>query len=163
MRKVCLFATHHEFQFDVPMDSNFHTHLKELITDHKVDFILEEATGLPPKACVELLADELGIPWVNMDLSREERKAIPDSAINGRYDTLQDITLHSRRESAWVAKISEKVVNSGLAIVGICHVVSVGEKLSASGFQVEAHVYNPNRIFDWSGRRRIAAAQITPK
>ncbi len=137
------------------MDSNFNQRLRELIRDHQVDCILEEATGLPEKLCVELLADELGIRWMNMDLTAEQRKHVPDSALTGKYDTLQDLTLHSYRESAWVANISEAVVNSGLVIVGMCHLLSVGEKFRGLDFEVEAHLYDPNRIYDWTGRPRI--------
>jgi len=124
MRKLCIFATQHQFQVDSPMDSAFDGRLRELIQDHQVDCILEEATGLPAKSCVELLADELGISWSNIDLTVEQRKLVPDSALTGKYDTLQDLTLHSHRESAWVAKVFEMVVNSGLLIVGLCHVLA---------------------------------------
>ena len=164
MRKVCLFATHHQFQCDSPMDSAFDGRLRELIQDHKVDCILEEATTLPPKSCVELLADELGITWANMDLTLEQRKVTPDSALTGKYDTLQDLTLHSTRESAWVKKISETVVQSGLVIVGLCHVLSMGEKLRALDFEVEAHVYDPKKIYDWTKMRpRVAPGPSGPK
>lgn len=141
------------------MDSSFDRHVRELIQDHQVDCILEEATGLPAKSCVELLADELGIRWANIDLTAEQRTLVPDSALTGRYDTLQDLTLHSRGESAWVAKVSEMVVNSGLLIVGLCHVLSMGEKLRGLDFEVEAHVYNPNRVYNWNGRPRVSPAQ----
>jgi hypothetical protein len=162
MRKLCIFGMHHQFQVDSPMDSAFDTRLRELIQDHQVDCILEEATGLPAKSCVELLADELGIRWDNVDLTVEERKDVPDSALTGKYDTLQDLTLHSRRESAWVAKISEKVVKSGLLIVGMGHVLSLGEKLRALDFEVEAHVYDPRRIYDWTTARPRVAPRTTP-
>src|ERR1044071_8729161 len=117
MRKLRIFGSHHQFQVDSPMESAFDARLRELIQDHQVDCILEEATGLPAKSCVELLADGLGIRWANIDLTIDERKLVPDSALTGMYDTLQDLTLHSRRESAWVGKISEMVVKSGLLIV----------------------------------------------
>lgn len=153
MRKhVCIFGTHHEFQEDPPIDYGFNAHLRELIGDHQVDTILEEASGLPPKSCVEMLADELGIPWANMDLTVEQRKSVPDSALTGKYETLQDLTLHTHRESAWVAKVSEMVNTSGLLIVGLCHVLSMGEKLRRLDFEVEAHVYSPPRIYNWSER-----------
>jgi hypothetical protein len=157
IRKICLFATHHQFQVDSPMDSAFDGRLRELIQDHNVDCILEEGTGLQPKSCVELLADEFGIHWDNIDLSVDERKETPDSALNGKYDTLQDLTLHSTRELSWVKKISATVVQSGLVIIGLCHVVSLGEKLMQQGFEVEAHVYEPNRIYAWDRPRpRVA-------
>jgi hypothetical protein len=157
MRKVCLFATQHQFQLDSPMDSAFHARLRELIQDHNVDCILEEATGLPPKSCVELLADDLKIHWDNIDLSVGDRKNTPDAALTSKYDTLQDLTLHSTRESAWAKKISETVVQSGLVVVGLCHLLSMGEKLRALDFEVEAHLYDPNRIYDWKKMRpRVA-------
>lgn len=164
IRKLCLFATQHQFQLDSPMDSAFDGRLQELIRDHKVDCILEEATGIPPKSCVELLADELGIPWVNIDLTVEQRKETPDSALTGKYDTLQDLTLHSTREKEWMKKISETVVQSGLVIVGLCHLLSMGEKLRALDFDVEAHVYDPSRIYDWKKMRpRVARGSESPK
>jgi hypothetical protein len=155
MRKVCVFGTHHEFQFDTPMDSAFYTHLQELIKEHQVDCILEEAAGLPAKSCVELLADALGIRWANVDPTAEERKLVPDAALTNIYDTFLDLTLHAHRENVWAAKASEMVVNSGLLIVGLCHVLSVGEKLRGLGFQVEAHIYDPRRIYHWTGRPRV--------
>jgi hypothetical protein len=164
MRKLCLFATHHQFQSDSPMDSAFDGKLRELIQDHKIDCILEEATTLPPKSCVELLADEFGVTWANIDLTAERRKDTPDSALTGKYDTLQDLTLHSTRESEWVKKISETVVQSGLVIVGLCHLLSMGEKLRALDFDVEAHLYSPHRIYDWEKMRpRIAPRPAPPE
>ena len=143
------------------MDSAFDVRLRELIQDHKFDCILEEATGLPAKSCVELVADEFGIHWDNIDLTIAERKKTPDSALNGKYDTLQDLTLHSTREAAWVANISATVVQSGLVIVGLCHVVSLGEKLTELGFEVESHVYDPRRIYAWDRRRpRVAPKSL---
>lgn len=155
MRKLCIFGAHHQFQADSLMDSAYNQRLRELIRDHQVDCILEEATGLLPNSCVEALADKLGIRWANMDLTVEERKDVPDSALTGKYDTLQDLALHSHRENAWVGKVSEMVVNSGLLIVGLGHVLSFGEKLRALGFEVEAHVYDPNRIYKWTGRQTV--------
>jgi hypothetical protein len=155
VRKLCIFGAHHQFQADSLMDSAYDQRLRELIQDHQVDCILEEATGLPPKSCVEALADKLGVRWANMDLTVEQRKDVPDSALTGKYDTLQDLALHSHRENAWAGKVSEMVVNSGLLIVGLGHVLSFGEKLRALDFEVEAHVYDPNRIYKWAGRPTV--------
>jgi hypothetical protein len=120
-RKLCIFAAHHQFQVDCPIDSAFDGHLRELIRHHQVDCILEEPTGLPAKSWIELLADELGIRWADIDLTAEQRKLVPVSALTGKYDTLQGLSLHSHRESAWVAKVSEMTAkNSGLLIVGLC-------------------------------------------
>jgi hypothetical protein len=163
MRKLCVFATHHEFQVDSPMDSAFDGLLRQLIQDYQVECILEEATGLPAKSCVELLADELCIRWANIDLTPEQRKLVPESALTSGYDTVQDLTLHSQRERAWVEKASEMVVNSGLVIVGLCHVFSLSQKLSRLDFEIEAHIYDPRRVYNWIGRPRVPRAQNTPK
>lgn len=142
---------------DTPMDARFNQRLRELVADHKIDTILEEASGLPPKSCVELLADSLEIRWANMDLTPEERKHMPDAATKSVYDTLQDLTLHSLRESAWAEKAwSDSMLRSGLLVVGVCHVFSFSDKLLKLGFEVEAHVYSPPRIFNWSGRPRVS-------
>jgi hypothetical protein len=106
---------------------------------------------------VELLADKCGIRWANVDLTAEERKFIPDAALTSVYETFQDLSLNAHRENAWVKKIvSDSELSSGLIIVGLAHVFSFGEKLLKLGFDVEAHVYSPNRIFNWSGRPRIS-------
>ena len=48
-------------------------------------------------------------------------------------------------------------MQSGLVIVGLCHLLSMGEKLRALDFEVEAHLYDPNRIYDWTKMRpRVA-------
>jgi hypothetical protein len=97
MRKVCLFATQHQFQLDSPMDSAFDARLRELIQDHNVDCILEEATGLPRKSCVELLADDLKIRWDNIDLSvgQPEEDAGCGAQQQIRYFARLDPTFHT--------------------------------------------------------------------
>lgn len=138
------------------MDSAFDTHLRFLIVQHKIDTICEEATGLPPKSCIELLADEMGPEWRNIDLTIEERKLIPD---NGDGDTLQDLNLYTHREKKWVERISEAVKGSGLLICGLCHTFTMAEKLRES-FELEIHVYDPRRIYDWGGRPRVSPKKL---
>jgi hypothetical protein len=92
-----------------------------------------------------------------VDLTAEERKFIPDAALTSVYETFQDLSLNAHCENAWVKKIvSDSELSSGLIIVGLAHVFSFGQKLLKLGFDVEAHVYSPNRIFNWSGRPRIS-------
>jgi hypothetical protein len=137
------------------MDSAFDSHVRALIEQHKIDTICEEATGLSPKSCVELLADELGLSWRNIDLSLEERKLIPD---RGDGDSLQDLDLHIQREKAWVERISEAVTFSGLLVCGLCHAFTIAEKLRDL-FEVEIHVYDPCRIYDWERPRPRVSRQ----
>src|SRR5260370_7127528 len=146
-KHLCIFGTHHEFQMDTPMDARFNQRLRELIADHKVATILEEASGLPPKSCVELLAGSLGIRWGNMDLTSEERKHIPDAATKSVYDTFQDLSLQALREDAWVQKtLSDTLLHSGLLVVGVCHVFSFSTKLLKLGFPVQPHFSTPPPI-----------------
>ena len=159
MRKLCIFGTHHQFQCDVPMDSYFHTNLRSLIEQHKIDVVCEEATGLPPKSCVELLVDELGLKWRNIDATIEERKLIAD---RGNGDSLQDLDLYMQREKMWITRISEAVTASGLLICGLCHTFTIAEKLREL-FELEIHVYDPRRIYNWDGRPRVSATAITAK
>jgi hypothetical protein len=161
MRKLCVFASHHQFQVDPLMDSTYDQHLRELIHRHNVDVILEEATGLPPKSCVEVLADELHIRWMNVDLSKEQRKLVPEDALTKMYDTFQDLSVHRQRESVWVARISREVTHSGLLVCGMCHVFSLCERFQFLDFEIEAHVYDPRRIYDWEGRRTVSSKSPT--
>jgi hypothetical protein len=157
-KQICIFGTHHQFQEDVPMDARFNQRLRELIQDHKVDTILEEASGLAPRSCVELLAEALHIRWTNINLTAEERKQIPDAARTSVYETFEDLSLHALREDAWVEKIlHDAKFHSGLVVVGVSHVLSLGYRLLKLGFEVEAHVYMPDRIFEWGGRRRVSS------
>jgi len=151
MRKLIIFGTHHEFQCDPLMDRFFDSNLRSLIAQHRVDTIYEEATGLPQKSCVERLADELGIKWANIDLTVEERKQIPD---RGDDDQIQDLDLHEQRENAWVERILERQGESGLLICGLCHTFTIAQRLRGQ-FDLTIHVYDPRRIYNWSGRPTV--------
>ncbi len=145
MRKICIFGVHHKYQEDTPINGSLSSHLQGLVADHKVDAIIEEGTSLPPKSCIEVLADNLGSPWRNVDLREEQRLLIPDAAKSSSYDFLQDLTLHDYREWVWVVRSSAIVRNSGLLVCGLCHVFSVAEKFCWLDFEVEAHIYDPRR------------------
>jgi hypothetical protein len=151
MRKLCIFGSHHKYQMQSPINPFFGEHLLELIRDHHVDMLFEEATGLPRQSSVESLADKLRIGWMNIDLSREQRKTIDDAANRSIYDTFQDLTLHECRENYWVERVTETKFQSGLIVCGLCHVLSLGQKLlgfKVNGvpcFEIEAHVYDPRR------------------
>jgi hypothetical protein len=146
MRKICIFGVHHKYQEETPINPYFRQHLCELAKHHQIDYLLEEATGLPPNSCVEVLAKEtLGVQWKNVDLCREQRKLIKDAADSSIYDTFQDLDLHECREWVWAVRTSANVKNSGLLVCGICHVLSLAEKLRWLNFEVEAHVYARRR------------------
>jgi hypothetical protein len=164
MQRICIFGSYHEFQEHTPPDYGFYKRIRSLIKEHAVDAIFEEATGLAPKSSVELIADQAGLPWFNVDLSKDERENLPDSARRGRYDTLQDLEMHRQRENAWIKRISESGSRSGLLVCGLCHVLSVGERLCSQGFAVETHTYSPNNIYcwDWSNRATVVLEDSDP-
>jgi hypothetical protein len=134
------------------MDSFFDTNLRGIIEQYDVDIICEEATRLPPKSCVESLADELGIGWRNIDLTIEERNLIPDKSDGGQ----EDLHLFECREKTWVARTSDAVRESGLLICGMCHTFTIAEKLRGS-FDLTVYVYDPRRIYNWEGRQTVPA------
>jgi hypothetical protein len=44
--KLCVFGSHHKYQSESPINSFYAQHLRELMKDHQLDFIFEEATSL---------------------------------------------------------------------------------------------------------------------
>lgn len=58
----------------------------------------------------------------------------------------------------WVERISDAVTESGLLVCGMCHAFTIATKLRGP-FDVTVHVYDPRRIYNWSGRPRIAVKQ----
>lgn len=142
---MLIFGVHHKYQLETPINPWFRQHLHELASEHQVRFILEEGAGLPPNSCVEVLAGNLGIPWKNIDLDRHQRDLIGDAANSQIHDTFQDLNLNECREWVWVVRISASVAESGLMVCGLCHVLSLAEKLCWIGFDVEGHVYAPRR------------------
>lgn len=154
IRKLCIVGTHHQFQCDDLMHSYFDSNLLHLIDEYRIDTICEEGSGLPPKSCVEVLADALGLKWKNIDLTIEERKLVPDKGDN---DQIQDLDLHEAREKVWVERISDVVDESGLLICGLCHTFTIAQKLREL-FDLKIHVYSPQRIYNWLGR-----PTVTPK
>lgn len=124
---------------DEPRHSGAALEVRHVDVEPIPDFLVPDRTvifqplhALPPKSCVELLAADFGVPWDNVDLTKEQRKGVPDSALTSKYDTLQDLGLNSTRESAWIKKISETVVQCGLVIVGLCHLLSMGGKTASA-------------------------------
>lgn len=143
-RKICVFGTHHAYQYLVPRP-RYLRYLKELIDLHSVDLVAEEATGVSSTYIQqELLKPEFkSVSWKNVDLTREERTRVPD--INeSSIGTLVDLDLHELREWVWVIRTSEATKGSALLICGLVHTFSVAEKFLSAGFEAETHVYFDN-------------------
>ena len=76
----------------------------------------------------------------NVDLSREERKKIPDVNEMG-IGTLVDFEHHQLREWIWVVRTAAAMKNSALLICGMVHTFTVADKFQSVGFDVETDVY----------------------
>lgn len=142
-RKVCVFGTFHQYQFEVVRPS-YLNNLRSLISIYSVDLVAEEATGIPGESYIqsELAAKNefKGVSWKNVDMTKEERAKIPDKNPKG-IGTLQDLDFNMARERAWVANTEAAMKNSALLICGCVHTFSVAEKFRSAGFEVETHVY----------------------
>lgn len=141
-RKVCIFGVHHLYQYYSPR-KKYLIEIGNLIQIHSVDLVAEEATGLQTTYVQEeLLKPEFAskVSWKNIDLSREERKKIPDINEPG-WGTLVDFEHHELREWIWVVRTSAAMKDSVLLICGMVHVFSVAPKFRSVGFDVETHVY----------------------
>lgn len=139
-RKVCVFGTHHAYQFQLPRP-RYLPHLRDLINLHSVDLVAEEATGIPGESYIqsELSKDEFKtrVSWKNVDMTREERAQLQD--LSG--GTLYDFGFYMAREKVWVARTAEAMKDSALLICGLVHTFSVAAKFELVGFEVETHVY----------------------
>jgi hypothetical protein len=157
-RKICILGTLHDYQYKVVRDTYLQT-VNDLITIHEVDLVAEEASGVPntyAKQWVETCRNKLNrdIQWKNVDLTREERKELPDVNPYG-IGTLVDLDFQITRERAWIARTSQEMKESALLICGWVHTLSVAEKFRSSGFVVEVNVY-----FDKKDQDRIANAPV---
>lgn len=156
--KICIVGTHHAYQSEIVRESYSKT-LVELITNHNVDLVEEEATGVPT-TFAKMFIENIYPPkvnsdarWTNVDLTREERKNVPDVnpySIGPRVD----FDLHMLREWVWVIRTSKAIKHSALLICGWCHTFSVAEKFQWAGFDVEINVY-----FDKADENRIVSVR----
>lgn len=141
-RKVCIFGVHHLYQFYSPR-KKYLNEIRNLIEIHSVDLVAEEATGVSSTYVQqELLKPEFAskVSWKNIDLSRNERKKIPDINEMG-VGTLVDFEHHDLREWIWVVRTSAAMKDSALLICGMVHVFSVAAKFQSVGFEVETNVF----------------------
>ena len=142
-RKVCIFATHHDYQICVQRPK-FLQNIGYLIEIHSVDLVAEEATGLEDGSYARGFVKRVpGVEWKNVDLSREERELVPDLNPRG-IGTQVDHDLHNLREWVWVIRTSKAMNQSALIICGLCHLFSLADKFQATGFEVKTHSYLDN-------------------
>lgn len=142
MRKVCVLGTSHLYQDEVYRKGYF-LEVRDALSTHKVDFVGEEypkQNGSDSFAKRVVYSEYPGVTWKNVDLTKEERKGIPDKNPMG-IGPLQDLDFQIARETAWVEHTSAETKESALLICGLAHTFSISEKLRASGFDVEVRVF----------------------
>jgi hypothetical protein len=136
--KICIFGTHHAYQYQTKRRKYFQN-VEALIEIHSADLVAEEAGGLPTTYAQDI-ANKALVVWKNVDLTREERKLVPD--LNPySIGTQIDFDLHSLREWVWVIRTAKSMKNSALLICGLAHTMSMAAKFQSVGFDVETHVY----------------------
>jgi hypothetical protein len=81
--KIILLGLNHDLQWRDP-SGHLHQILADQVNDSKVDLIAEEAAGLPTTVA-QRLAFKLDKPWIDIDLSKADRKlAGIDNALTER-------------------------------------------------------------------------------
>jgi hypothetical protein len=140
--KICIFGTHHAYQLNTKRQG-YLQNIKSLIQIHSVDLVAEEASGVTTTRAKEI-ADEAKVAWLNVDLTGEERKHVPDFNPAG-IGTQIDFDFYWFREWVWVIRTTKAMKKSALLICGLAHVMGVADKFSSLGFNVETHVYFDGR------------------
>jgi hypothetical protein len=140
--KICIFGTHHAYQYKT-LRRGYVDNLKCLIEIHAVDLIAEEASGIDSTYAKQIAA-ALKLSWENVDLTREERKHVPDSNPVG-IGTQFDLDLQLLREWVWLIRTMKAVGHSALLICGLAHVTGLAAKFVSIGCEVETNVYLDRR------------------
>jgi hypothetical protein len=136
--KVCIFGTHHAYQYQTVRRRYFNG-VNDLIQIHAVDLVAEEASGIE-KSYAKAIAANAEVLWKNVDLTSVERGFVPDLNPDS-IGTQIDFDLHTLREWVWVVRTANAMKHSALLICGLAHTMGVAAKFHSIGFDVETHVY----------------------
>jgi len=146
--KIILLGLNHEVQWEDPSG-----HLREIlaaqINKSNVDLVAEEATGLPTTVA-QRLACKLDKPWIDIDMSKADRKlAGIDDALADRqthpidpFENIGSCCLYlphedGIREAEWLSRILKRRASVVLCICGFMHVDPFTKKLEEKGCSVE--------------------------
>jgi len=146
--KIILLGLNHDVQWKDPTG-----HLREIIAEQinnsSVDLVAEEATGLPTTVA-QRLACKLDKPWIEIDMSKTDRKlAGIDDALTNRlthpidpFENMGSRCLYlpqedGIREAAWVSRILKQRAEVVLCLCGFMHVDPFTEKLEKKGCSVQ--------------------------
>ena len=146
--KIILLGLNHDLQWRDP-SGHLHQILADQVIDSKVDLIAEEAAGLPTTVA-QRLAFKLDKPWIDIDLSKADRKlAGIDNSLTERqthpidpYDNVGSCCLYlpyedGIREETWLERILKQRVTVVLCLCGFMHVDPFMKKLEEKGCNVE--------------------------
>jgi hypothetical protein len=128
---------------------SFRRLLEAIVTKRQIHFIGEE-WGLPQPSIAQLLSQEKGIAWANINSSLEDldRMGIPNDYVYGCYDPADKDRWNQLREGFMLRRIQEsKGSAQNLAVVcGFHHMRSMGQLLANLSWTVETVDY---RDLDW--------------
>lgn len=161
---VTVLGTYHELQgskrrpgiIDDPLYLELIT---DLIHDHAIDFIFEEATGLGPTTAEDLSAKLVGANrYLDLDPPTQKRQmfGIPREANepvmlgtpmsnppNVGWANWQPIRMDESREKLWLERMKGQPFNKALMICGVAHMLSFAFRLQDANFEVKAIDYLP--------------------
>jgi hypothetical protein len=160
-------------------DPSYSALVRDTVSFHSVDFVFEEASMKGPTTA-KRIADELNIPYCDVDLDEKTRGEAGMEGSTGQiiapeYLTKNDrpehgsvrshrISAQMQREEYWVNQIQSKPdFQNGLLVCGYMHLLSMGTRLAGCGFCVTAWSYLPSLVQTQSTTRGAVAAGIIEK
>jgi hypothetical protein len=146
--KIILLGLNHEVQWKDPSG-----HLRQILADEinnsSVDLVAEEAAGLPTTVA-QRLAYKFDKPWIDIDMSRADRKlaGIDDALIARQTDPIDPFkNIGSRclylfqedgiREEEWLLRMLKRRADVVLCLCGFMHVDPFTKKLEETGCSVK--------------------------
>jgi hypothetical protein len=146
--KIILLGLNHEIQWMDPT-GQLRQILADQISNSGVDLIAEEATGLPTTVA-QRLACKLDKPWMDIDMSKADRKlAGIDEALTDRQthpiDPYEDIGSRCLylpeedgvREEFWLSRILKQRAGVVMCLCGFMHIDPFAKRLEDKGCSVE--------------------------
>ena len=163
-RFVIVFGTSHRLQGAMKGRSNiddpsYAELIERLISEHQIDFIFEEATGLGPTTAERIALSHWGQNhYLDVDPSKHQR---PEHEVSEQTGGLllidpedpqksKDIAYwehvedHIKREELWLQRMQGTVFTISLMVCGAAHLLSFSFRLHSGAFDVKALYYMPH-------------------
>jgi hypothetical protein len=163
-RFVIVFGTTHRLQGAVRGRSNiddpsYAELIGRLISEHQIDFVLEEATGLGPTTAEKIALCRWGQNhYLDVDPLKGERTNYGISLGTGSWFAIdpedsqksKDVACwdyveeHEKREKLWLQRVEGASFTRALMICGAAHLLSFSFRLRSAAFDVKALYYMPH-------------------